>query len=547
MHRKVTRTGPKTLTISLPAQWVKENNLLPGEEINLERREDELVISSLKRSVSSKKIKIPYKEYLIQDMLEKLYSESYSEIEIFSEEEMPKSLQRMIGTFPGFEAVDVQPKNILIKRLFVAVNQNVNSMLRRAFLLFMECLENNPPKPDKKIKELLWLLKKEVYEKDIVNSLLDFYVILERCSAPIYDEVYVQIRSIFSNLYKQYYGFDDLTARELSEIFTKKEEILRHHSNPSKKTIEIGKLYHVFEIFVVLNKIILNKKSLEELSKVTNKMDKKKFSVGLCLKNQSNEFWSIDVVEGMKDVADKLGDVELIFKYPLTDFDVSDQEKILKNFISEKVDAIIYAPIDSKALRDTLNKINSESIPLIVLDTDLNLSGIKYYYLGFDNYDGGYRTGQYLSNYLSKKSNILVLSGHLTGNFTKRVEGFKDAIGKNHIISVLKGEFIGSVAYEGVLSHIRKKEVDAIFATSDNMALGAISALKEAGIKIPVCGFDATTKGMNKLKSGNLISIVDTKPKKLGALGIQMTHDILFGKVVAERTTYDVELISKKL
>ena len=105
----------------------------------------------------------------------------------------------------------------------------------------------------------------------------------------------------------------------------------------------------------------------------------------------------------MKDVADKLGDVELIFKYPLTDFDVSDQEKILKNFISEKVDAIIYAPIDSKALRDTLNKINSESIPLIVLDTDLNLSGIKYYYLGFDNYDGGYRTGQYLSNYLSKK------------------------------------------------------------------------------------------------------------------------------------------------
>ena len=131
----------------------------------------------------------------------------------------------------------------------------------------------------------------------------------------------------------------------------------------------------------------------------------------------------------------------------------------------------------------------------------MNLSGIKYYYLGFDNYDGGYRTGQYLSNYLSKKSNILVLSGHLTGNFTKRVEGFKDAIGKNHIISVLKGEFIGSVAYEGVLSHIRKKEVDAIFATSDNMALGAISALKEAGIKIPVCAFDATTRDMNKLKS----------------------------------------------
>ena len=59
-------------------------------------------------------------------------------------------------------------------------------------------------------------------------------------------------------------------------------------------------------------------------------------------KNQSNEFWSIDVVEGMKDVADKLGDVELILNILLLTL-MCLTKKDLEEFISEKVDAIIYA------------------------------------------------------------------------------------------------------------------------------------------------------------------------------------------------------------
>ncbi|MDD5192737.1 MAG: substrate-binding domain-containing protein, partial [Candidatus Nanoarchaeia archaeon] len=125
------------------------------------------------------------------------------------------------------------------------------------------------------------------------------------------------------------------------------------------------------------------------------------------------------------------------------------------------------------------------------------------------------------------------------------IRGFKEALGKEYNIKSIKGEFIGSVAYEEVLSYAEKNKVDAIFATSDNMALGAISALKKIGKKILVCGFDATNKGRSQLRTGKLFSTVDTKPKKLGSLGIQIARDLINGKEVAERTIYDIELIHK--
>ncbi|GAH38380.1 unnamed protein product, partial [marine sediment metagenome] len=189
----------------------------------------------------------------------------------------------------------------------------------------------------------------------------------------------------------------------------------------------------------------------------------------------------------------------------------------------------IQAPLFGWLARDSLKAINKAKIPLMVLDTDLDLEDINYYYLGFDNYQGGYYTGEYLRKYLSKKSSILILSGHLKGNFTDRVKGFKKAVGKEHKITLSKGEFIGSVAYEKVLSYVKENNVDAIFATSDNMALGTLSALKKIGKKVLVCGFDATSKGKRQLRSGKLLSTVNTKPKKLGSLGVQLVRDLITG------------------
>lgn len=545
MYRKITRTGPATLTISLPAKWTKKNNLSPGEEINVEEKGEELVISPSKKTEKLKSIKFQYKAYLIREMLEKLYYEKYSEIEISSEEPLPNSLQELINNFAGFEIIESQEKKIVIQRVFTSSGQNLGAILRRIYLIFLDNLKNNPPKPDIKIKELLWLLKQENYRLDVIESLLKIYDILRKEEKPFYDEAFSLMRNTFNKVYQQNYNFNTNTAKELSNIFEKQDEMFSYYFKQTKFLEETSKLYSCLELLNQLNKILIKKKSIEELSSLTEGKERKQFRIGMCLKNQSNEFWGVEVVEGMNNALKSLDNIGLDIEFPLTDFDVKGQEKILNAFLLQKFDVIVYAPIDPKASKDILKSINKAKIPLIILDTDIELKGIDYYYLGFDNYKGGYDTGQYLKKKLPKKSSILTLSGHLVGNFSERIKGFRKAIGKNYNIKLIKGEFIGSVAYEEVLSYVEKNKVDAIFAISDNMALGAISALKKVRKKVLVCGFDATKKGRSQLKSGKLLSTVNTKPKKLGNLGIQIARDLISGKDVAERTIYDIELIHK--
>ncbi|MDD5192791.1 MAG: substrate-binding domain-containing protein, partial [Candidatus Nanoarchaeia archaeon] len=422
MYRKITRTGPATHTIALPSKWVKKNNLSAGEEIDIEEKGGELVISLSKKPGSQKSIKFQYKAYLIKEMLEKLYYEKYSEIEIFSEEPLPKNLHDVIKNFPGFEIIDNQDKKILIQRIFTSSGQNLNAILRRTFLIFSDNLENNPPKLDTKIKELLWLLKQENYRLDIVDILLKIYDILKE-KKPFYDEAFSLMRNTFNKVYQQNYSFNSNVAKDLSDIFEKQDEMFSYYFKQTKFLEETSKLYSCFELLNQLNKIIIKKKSIEELSLLTEGKEKKQFKIGICLKNQSNEFWASDVVEGMNSILNTFDNIDLAIEFPLTDFDVEGQKKILKNFLLQEVDAIIYAPIDPRESKDILQSINKAKIPLVIIDTDIEIKDINYYYLGFDNYKGGYETGQYLKKQLPKKSCILTLSGHLTGNFTDRIRG----------------------------------------------------------------------------------------------------------------------------
>jgi ribose transport system substrate-binding protein len=93
------------------------------------------------------------------------------------------------------------------------------------------------------------------------------------------------------------------------------------------------------------------------------------------------------------------------------------------------------------------------------------------------------------------------------------------------------------------LEFLKKKKVDAIYATSDNMAFGVLQALDELGLELPVSGFDGTDEARALVKEGKMLSTVDDKPKVLGALAIETANRMLRGKPVTKKIEYDVELI----
>lgn len=542
MHRKITRTGPATLTMALPAKWVQKNNLEPGQELKLDEIENQLIVSVQSRTDNSKEIKrIAYDEVLIKDMLEKVYKENISQIMIHSATNIPKSIKEIIAKFPGLKIMEEEKNKIILNQTLEPILSNPSAILRRIYLLLKQGIEFNPPKFED-LEELLFLnslQNKDSKENETIKSIFET---LDSIKKPIFDEMNAYIQTIFSLIYEQKYSFSKSKAIQIKKLFEDKDSLFETYAK-KERTLILAKIYHSVSLLETLNKIIIKNQSLETLQSTEN-TSKKDFIVGVCLKNNSNKFWKEYVQGSMEESQKEFKNIEFIYKAPFTYPDIKAQEKIIDEFIEIGVDLIILAPLHPTKLEKHIKKIEKARIKLIVIDTEVE-STVKNIYIGWNNYKGGELTANFLQKKLNSKSKceILVVEGEKEGNFHERVIGFTDTI-KKHKVHIISANFQQSIAYKKTLELLKKKKVDAIYATSDNMALGILQALEELKLKILVCGFDATEEVIELIKKKKIICTIDDKPKVLGSLAIDVANKLLKNKQVSNKIVYEVELVS---
>src|SRR5689334_3293952 len=109
MRRKVVQHGPSTLTISLPANWVRDFNIRKGDEINIEQTKEGLLLSAGKeRYIGQKRINVKGMKAVISRAIAALYKGGYDEIIV--EYEGPQELQKIHDTistsYIGFEIIE---------------------------------------------------------------------------------------------------------------------------------------------------------------------------------------------------------------------------------------------------------------------------------------------------------------------------------------------------------------------------------------------------------------------------------------------------------
>ncbi|MFA5796885.1 MAG: sugar ABC transporter substrate-binding protein [Candidatus Woesearchaeota archaeon] len=542
MIRKLVKAGPTSLSTSLPIEWIKKNQLKAGSEIRILEQQHNLILIP-EKTIEENKINIKYDELLFEDMLEKIFLENYSKITIHGTEKLPKKLIDKITILPGFKIVEESSNQITTERMFELSAKDANTLIKRCYFLIKCSLEKNPALFGKDLHELLFiakLYKQESAETELLISLIEC---ISAITVRMHDDTFIRLKSVYQSIYEQRFKFSGERARELFTLFDNIDSMFLDYFRNSKQQVILAQTYYAFMLLKKLNKEITKKQSIEILTKIEEKRNQKQCTIGICLKNQSNEFWGTEVPDGINTAYKNDSRMNIIIKYPLTDFNVSQQQKILEKYIENNVDIIIYAPIDPKAIETTLKQINKKGIPLIILDTDLELPRVIYKYIGFNNYHGGRITAEYLLSKLKNKNNLVVLEGHLKGNFSERINGFVSKVGKQNV-KIISGEFTGSTAYEKIKEYAIHNKINAIFATSDNMALGATQAMKELHRKVYICGFDATNEGRKAVKTRELLSTINTNPKKLGELAIQTAQDILEERIIPDRIEYDIELIT---
>jgi len=282
----------------------------------------------------------------------------------------------------------------------------------------------------------------------------------------------------------------------------------------------------------------------------------KEFIIGFS-QFSSNKNWKKAVVQSMQIEAGFHGDTKLLVVD--SESDVDKQIADIENFIAQNVDAIIVSPIAPKPLRAIINKALNKKIPVIVLDREID----KYStFIGVDNYEVGVNAGKFFQS-LKKELNIAEIKGWAGTTPTKqKSKGFNTYINKYdnlNIVAAIQDSYDGS----GIKEKLKKllvenKDIDYIFAHSDELAYEAYKTLKEVGLLndiklIGVGGLNAENGGIDLVQKEILEATIlnSTGGKEAFKTAIELINGKTVEKqyklpsVVVDAT--NVELLNRQL
>ncbi|WFU90903.1 sugar ABC transporter substrate-binding protein (plasmid) [Rhizobium sp. CC1099] len=188
--------------------------------------------------------------------------------------------------------------------------------------------------------------------------------------------------------------------------------------------------------------------------------------------------------------------------------DASKQLDQIDNFIAQKVNAIIVVPVDFQGIVPGVEKANEAGIPVIALG--IASAGGKYTFVGSKNIDAGRLQGEYMKANLPKDAKILYLQGTPGLSHTQeRLKGFEDALGRPDVTALanLSANYDRAEGMKVTEDWIQSfPQFDAIVAANDQMALGALQALKGADrLKgVMISGVDGTADALNAITAGEM-------------------------------------------
>ncbi|AZC30053.1 sugar ABC transporter substrate-binding protein [Pseudomonas chlororaphis] len=265
--------------------------------------------------------------------------------------------------------------------------------------------------------------------------------------------------------------------------------------------------------------------------------------VALVMKSLANEFF-LTMEDGAKAYQkDHAADFDLVSNGIKDETDTANQIRIVEQMIVSKVNALVIAPADSKAMVPVIKKAVDAGITVINIDNQLDPAVLKSKnisvpFVGPDNRKGARLVGEYLAKDLKAGDEVGIIEGvSTTTNAQQRTAGFKDAMeaAQIKVVSLQSGDWeidAGNRVAAAMLSEY--PNLKALLAGNDSMAVGAVSAVRAAGKtgKVKVVGYDNINAIKPMLKDGRVLATADQFAAKQAVFGIETALKILKGEKV---------------
>ena len=243
------------------------------------------------------------------------------------------------------------------------------------------------------------------------------------------------------------------------------------------------------------------------------------------------------------------------------------QVKAIRSFIAQKVDVIAFSPVVESGWDTVLKEAKAAKIPVILTDRAVNVSDPSLYvtFIGSDFVEEGRKAGRWLLERAAKTPgaalNIVELQGTVgSAPAIDRKKGFEEVIKANPKLQVIRsqsGEFTRAKGKEVMEAFLKAKDkkIDVLYAHNDDMAIGAIQAIEEAGLKpgidIVIISIDGVKGAFQAMLAGKLNVTIECNPL-LGPQLMELARKVVAGQPVEKRITviegvFPAEVAAKEL
>jgi galactofuranose transport system substrate-binding protein len=257
---------------------------------------------------------------------------------------------------------------------------------------------------------------------------------------------------------------------------------------------------------------------------------------------ENNNPWRIAETESMQNEANERG-----VDYIATDAQSSTPKQVsdVEDMIARGVDVLIIAPREFEGLAPALEAANEADVPVFLVDREAKGEVCEDYitFIGSNFIEQGERAGEWLVEATGGEAQIAELQGTSGASVTNdRGEGFRNAIEGEpnmEIVASQSGDFTRAGGQNVMEQMIQANpEIDAVYAHNDEMALGAIQALKDAGRTpgedVTIVSVDGTRDALQAIIDGELGATVESNPR-FGPLTFDTIERFLAGEPIPQQ------------
>ncbi|WP_216209660.1 ABC transporter substrate-binding protein [Amycolatopsis aidingensis] len=217
----------------------------------------------------------------------------------------------------------------------------------------------------------------------------------------------------------------------------------------------------------------------------------------------------------------------------------------IQNMLSQGIDFLIVAPVNSDGLDPALNAAKQQGVPVLTIDRKVTNTHCEDYvaFLGSDFYEQGKRAADALNEATGGTAKVAVLLGSSGNNVTEdRNSGFQDQVKAQYsgleIVAEQTANFArdeGQAVAEQLIQS--NPDINAIYAHNDEMALGAVTAVQAAGLDpgqdVKIVSIDGTRNAVQAIVDGDINAVIESNPR-FGPLAFETAEKFYAGEPIPE-------------